>query len=244
MALVTAQLPSIGAARGDEEIDVRNVLVDLLAQVNGNLDTSNLKDASAVSATELTAALASSLGVNASGVVRRGKVNIPAEESRNLVAYGLLATADRVQQVVLPADGKLLISYFALSKIVGAASGKVRITLNGNPIKIAGPAGAQTDVESIALGQTNYGIVATSPSGISMMANTGADHAGPWGTGQVIGHTGSSGGATGGPAAAGTLEVFADAGTYDVAVEWAVTNVVATVFAKLRRLWVEAVAFS
>lgn len=46
MALVTATLPTIGHTRGDEEVDVRSVLVALLNEINGNLDAENLKDAS------------------------------------------------------------------------------------------------------------------------------------------------------------------------------------------------------
>lgn len=42
MSIINPTMPTIGAPRGSEEIDVRSALVALLADYNGNIDLSNI----------------------------------------------------------------------------------------------------------------------------------------------------------------------------------------------------------
>lgn len=46
MAIINPSLPTIGGQRGDGESALRNDIVAILAELNGNLDTTNVRDAS------------------------------------------------------------------------------------------------------------------------------------------------------------------------------------------------------
>lgn len=56
MGLISPTTPTIGAARGDEEVDVRSAIIALLNEFNGNIDNANIKAGAAIDGAKLLAA--------------------------------------------------------------------------------------------------------------------------------------------------------------------------------------------
>lgn len=183
----------------------------------------------------LQTAVAEALGLTQPGTVRRGSAPIPGEESRTNAAYGLLATPDRVQNVVVPANGKLRVSYLAAVK--GSADGTIAaaIFLGATQLKQQNPAdldvGAVMEtsqaVSGIATTTNKYTSLMTLATGLTMAAPNTAEAAFtafPT-TGLLL------------PA----MEILVAPGTYDVSVQFKASA--GTISVKDRRLLVEAIGF-
>lgn len=192
------------------------------------------------------------LTLNATGVHLDGKTNIATSETRDFAVvgagYGLLATPDRVQNVVVPADGWLSIMYQALwaESVNGAA--RAAIFIGANQLVIASGGGPTPLVSAAAIGGANVNNFITLASctdglgsGAATITSQGADLT----TGQVVGAAFSPSGAIGAGAignfvgcAWGLCRVFVAAGTYDISVQYKVSS--GTVTAKGRHLWVDS----
>lgn len=86
--------------------------------------------------TRSTRTVAAKLGLSQTGDVRRGKSIIATEESRTNTSYGLLATPDRVQSVVLPTDGLLRVTFSALWKEASLGAARAAIFVGGSQLKV------------------------------------------------------------------------------------------------------------
>lgn len=238
--IINPTLPSPGSPRGTEETDVRNALTALLNLVNGDLDVNNMDPAAGFTADQLAAAVASALGLSQTGVVRRGKSIIATEESRTNVAYGLLTTPDRVQNIVMPTDGILRIGYHATWKESVDGAGRAAIFIGANQLKIANgsdAAPAVTNAEAgISAGADTFKVLGTHARGLVSDGTTATIYTGDVTTGQIVGIARSTF-AVGG----GFCEIFVAAGTYDISVQFKSSSGSVTV--KNRKLWVSTIGF-
>ena len=119
---------------------------------------------------KLSDQVAAVLGVSKAGVVRRGRTAIAAEESRTNAAYGLLATPDRVQNVVVPAGALVCVAYSALWKDSVNLAGRAAIFIGGQQLQIAnqraGPADGFTTQAAVGPDANQYGPLVTAPFGL------------------------------------------------------------------------------
>lgn len=176
-----------------------------------------------------------------------GKSIIATEQSRTNVAYGLLGTPDRVQDIVLPTDGLIFALYQAQWKSSnGFGAAWAAFFLGSNQLKVdahpqtggapvvqeaGGPGPADTYAmlgTGAASGWNSAGVGLNSWLGNDLVAK-GNDVS----TGQIIG-TGPN--TSGQRVASGPVAIFAAAGTYDLSVQFKAS--VGSVTAKNRKLWV------
>ena len=192
------------------------------------------------------------------GTKQFGKSIIAATETRSNAAYGLLATPDRVQGIVLPTDGLLAVWYHALWS-AATAPPFASIFIGANQLKIGKtntapvPQAAATPLSAgngfkCHLSSCIFGLVSNNES-------TGSD-ATDLTTGQVVGAapftgdflesetTTTPGSAQSLPAnlpLGGPCYIFAAAGTYDISVQFKVGA--GSVSVSNRKLWVRALNF-
>lgn len=183
-------------------------------------------------------------GLNETGVVRRGKSIIAAEESRTNTVYGTLTTPDQVSNVVLPTDGLLVVAFQALWKESVENTANAAIFLGSNQLKIGKPRSGPSTVECDAdfseqPGSSTvdrYSPLFTTGRGLktyNAVINSSTNVT----TGQVVGGSDDGTLTDGGP-----CYIFAAAGTYTVSVRYRVTSP-GTVTAKERKLWVWTLGF-
>jgi hypothetical protein len=163
VAVINPTLPTIGDSRGGEEADVRAALAAILTELNGNLDGANLKDNS-LTGDELLPALAEALGINETGIVRRGKSIIATEESRTNAAFGTLPTADQVQNLVLPSGGLFRITFQGMWKESVAGAARAAIFIGANQLKIADEQGPGPQAEAARTDGTNANVYRALPA--------------------------------------------------------------------------------
>lgn len=196
--------------------------------LNSQVTTAKLATA-AVTEAKLDTAIPSVLGINGAGIIRRGKSIIATEEARTNVAFGLLTTPDRVQNIVLPTDGLIVILYDAMIKSSGAATGSAAIFIGANQLK-TDQGGTTSAVQAVnTAGTDSYRHISTFSGGL---AASGGVWTGSVTTGQTVNNNTS---------ASFGCAVFAAAGTYDVSVQFKATS--GSVTAKERKLWVWTVGF-
>jgi hypothetical protein len=181
--------------------------------------------------TVLTSAQVVALGLTADGVVRRGKSIISTSQSSSNAAYVFLTTPDRVQNIVLPTDGLIMIAYQALWQESVSNSARAAIVIGSNQLKVVGgpPAG---QAASILAGTVNVDAALTTFPGGLQGSGTATSMANAT-TGQIVGIPSTGGGA---------CAVFAAAGTYDIGVQFQALSG-GTVTVKDRRLWVWTIGF-
>lgn len=228
MALVNLPYTLQNGAPNDVDLVMANYNA-ITAALNGNVDTENIADA-----------VLEDVGVSDASAVRRGKQITSASESTNSTSYTLLVTPDRVQNVVLPTDGLIVVAYKALMTVTGAGAGSAALFLGTSQVKLGG-AGAPAVQEAQITGTTNAGHLSTSGLGLTAMANTGAASTDVT-TGQIVG-VGVAGGGAGGRADGGLTVIEAAAGTYDVSVRFKVSVGTTSVAVSSRKLRVWTIGF-
>lgn len=146
---------------------------------------------------------------------------------------------DKVPDLVVPEHALVRISFRANWKMAGASSpGAAAIFLEGNQVKMhqAGQASGLTDTPNILVHTgTGYGIIATGSTrhGLDVYASSGSDHGIPSPVGQYR---------VGAELGWRTIDIEADAGTYDVGIRWKVAD--GTLSIKNRKLRVEVIEFN
>jgi hypothetical protein len=141
-----------------------------------------------------------------------GKSIIATEQSRESASYGLLGTPDRVEGIVLPTDGFIVVSFAALFKSSVEGAGCAAIFLNANQVK---------SVEDVA----NEAKTASAGTFRRIRSEEGFG---------LISYPGASGYPTTGNLI-GVVDIFAPAGTYTVSAQFKATS--GSVAAKERKLW-------
>jgi hypothetical protein len=234
MSIVNPTLPNPGDPRGGEETDVRNALVAILADHNGNIDDDNIKSAAGIQWSKLAngTAVLDQLGANGDATVRRGRSVIAGAGTRTNTVYGALDGGaapgpDQVSGIVVPANAKLLISYQALIKNSAGNTGLVAIFLGSDQLKQPIGTGAPSVAETAISSDTDFGWIYTTPSAVFGWAVAiGVGDATSVTTGMLLGRN---------------IEVDVAPGTYVVAVMFKSSS--GTVTAKERKLFVKAEAY-
>jgi hypothetical protein len=165
-------------------------------------------------------------------IVPQGAKVIAAEESRANVAYGLMATPDRVPGVVMPQDGLLCVRYSALVKNSMAGTGAAAIFVGATQLRSAVGGGAPDVFEFVwSSGANEYDWLFTVPPGAGSLFY--------WGM-----RTGGGDASRGAVpvAVGGSVEIEVPAGTYDVSVQFRSSS--GSVTAKERKLWVWTMDFT
>lgn len=240
MSLLNLTPPTVGQPNATEDVDIVNAFSTIQTWANGNVDESNL-----------TNATVQRLGLNAAGNTGRGTSVIAATESRTNVAFGTLTTPDQVTGIVLPTNGLIAVAYQATwqESVNGAASAAIFVDGTIASIAqggIAAPVGASTPVSG------NAGIdtpLSTGPGGLMGIAGTAPTaYTGDVTTGQIIGNASfesATAGGTGAPAAnapmGGPCYLFAAAGTHTISIQFQANS--GSVTAKNRKLWVWTIGF-
>jgi len=147
---------------------------------------------------------------------------IAAEQSTPSATFTTLSTPDEITGVVMPANGIMMIGYWALAKQTVSTAARAAIFLGANQLKESGVNVQETSPVS---GTSEY-VVGSYSSGLQAVSTGGVT---PATTGQVLGVAPASG-------FSGLVAVFAAAGTYNVSVKWKVSS--GSVSAKERKLWV------
>jgi hypothetical protein len=174
------------------------------------------------------------LGLSDDAVVRRGKVNTPTAESTSSTSYTLLTTPDRVQSVVLPTDGLIVVAYQALWQNTVANNARAAIFIGANQLKQAvGISGGPSVAESAGPPEVSADGVLSSNISNGLASVGGAGNAVETTTGQLVGASGVAG---------GPCFIFAAAGTYDVSVQFK-NNAAGTLTVSKRHLWVWTIGF-
>jgi hypothetical protein len=166
----------------------------------------------------------------------RGSVVTATSESRTNTAYGLLATPDRVQGIVLPAGCHLVISYQATWQESVNGGAAAAIFIGSNQLKYAPVASNNAVLSETSIGAGSANVdkpLATNSLGLNGQAGNSTAYTGDVTTGQVIG--------VNSPANGNHVKAFADPGTYDISVQFKAAS--GSVTAKNRRLYVAVEAF-
>jgi hypothetical protein len=147
---------------------------------------------------------------------------VATEQERESTSYGTLTTADEVKNVVLPANGLIVVGFVGLVKSSVGAAGSAAIFLGSNQLKTAG----STIPEVQSAGTVGTGFNTFTSYWAGLRESNGGTSFVTTGQSVAVG-TGSSG---------GPAYIFAEAGTYDVSVQFKATS--GKVVAKERKLWV------
>lgn len=185
------------------------------------------------------------------GMFLAGKQNIATNESRTNTAYGLMTTADRVQSVVLPTDGLIVLMYQAEWQETVQATAAAAIFIGANQFQFASTATNAPAAQNALMNSATLNIdqlLFSCPGGLASTQMTTA-YTSDVTTGQAVGVADLAGTTTnqspGGRSAAyngGPCYAFAAAGTYDVSIQFKASS--GTVSVKNRKLWVWTMDFS
>lgn len=180
----------------------------------------------------LTQTAASSGGV----AVRRGKNTTNAAETRSNAAFGLLATPDRVQNVVLPTDGLIYITFHASWHSSAASTAAAAIFLGSNQVKLVPTGGGAPAVHQVSIGTNGASEQALVTTTNGLATSNGASAYVPDNAIAQI----QGGGVISGCGAGGICVIYAAAGTYDVSIQFLTTggNTV-TVANRRLRVWTQ-----
>lgn len=230
MGIINPDLPTPGDPRGHEETDMRNALAALLTEFNGGIENANVAN-NTLAADKLVSALREALGLNSTGVVRRGKSIAATEHTRASTSYGPLSgtsgvdATDEVRDVVLPTDGLIFVHYTALAKSSALNAGRAALFLNDAVVVRPIGTGGFADSEAV------FGSTANDYDFLTSIPNSGL---------LTIGGAGNQGRGTSPLLADGPVLIEAAAGTYDVAVRWRATSGSVTAKERNLRVWTKA----
>lgn len=215
MTTPTQPLPTIGQPNTSEDPKIVAVLTELQAILTAGFDAVNV-----------SATLAGILGLSNGSVISSGASIVATTESRTNVAYGLMTTPDRVQGIVLPTNGLIVVLFQGTWQESVSGAAKAAIFLNSNQLRAVSGATGPAAVSECGLGGTlaTDSPLVSFPGGLVSSSATSASS--DVTTGQVV-FQGTQGGAA---------YIFAAAGTYDVSVQTKSTS--GSVTTKNRRLWV------
>lgn len=215
-------LPRLNQTGANEWADVEANDVALREVINGELDNENLKSEAGITGGKLAEATVEpkKLTAAAKPLTWYTPKVIATEETRESTSFGTLTTADKIENVVLPENGLIVIGYTALVKASVALAGRAAVFIGSNQLKLTGTATEAT------FDTGAFSRLATNGAGLFDKASTTAFAT----TGEVLGPLNSE------TAPGGPLYVWAAAGTYTISVQFKSTS--GSITAKERKLWV------
>jgi hypothetical protein len=159
--------------------------------------------------------------------------NIATEESRENIAFGVLATSDEIANVVMPENGLILVGYAATWKSSVSGAGNAAIFLGANQIKA--PFGVK-GVPRVAAANTQGTAFSFLGSSLQGLVSAGEEFGtSQVTTGQLIGFEQEL------KWLGGFAVIFAEKGTYNVSIRFAAGS--GKVTAKERKLWVATLGY-
>lgn len=178
-----------------------------------------------------------------------GQSIIATEESRTNTAYGLMTTADRVQNVVVPNNGIVQVRYHATWKqsVAGAAAAAIFIGANQTRCMQEGGTGPlviERGLNTAQSGTTYRPLITDARSGLVTLDDDDGAYTGDVSTGQLLGGQSavSFDGVAGNASYGGAAEFFViTGGTFDISVQFKASS--GSVSAKNRKLWVRVLPF-
>lgn len=184
---------------------------------------------------------AAKLGLTDGTSVRRGKSIIATAETRTNTAYGLMTTPDRVQNVVLPADGLLYVSYVATVRESVEDAARAAVFIGATQCTLAAPGNGSLNTVDSGRIRADQGAGAgvmdfymPTPVSVAGASYTLGNFVG-LATGTILGRNAVT--VTGDVTHyLGFAAIYAAAGTYDVSVQYKASS--GSVTAKDRKLWV------
>lgn len=202
------------------------------------------------------AALEAAIAAGASDLTYWGTNSVTTSQSRTNTAYGLLATADQISDVVVPASGLLVVDFWATWEQSVADAARAAIFLEGNQLKTParlaaadGTPGAQAATHPASTGIES--VLQSCPFGL-IGHHLGSDYAGNVTTGQARAFVPGAGGGTGSTfeigatsfttdthpmSASGPCVIEVDPGTYDISVQFKASAGSVTVKNRKLRVW-------
>lgn len=168
---------SLVAGTPENVNDVQDMFDDIEIAINGNIDHYNL-----------TTGTNQKLGLTDDLTVRRGSSIIATEEARTNVAYGLLTTPDRVQNVVMPAGGLLFIAFMGMWKSSVASAGSAAIFIGANQLQGSTSAAAPIVFSTTSNGAATdtYRPLSSATRGLTS-SDSATAYTGDVTTGQILG---------------------------------------------------------
>lgn len=107
MGLINPTMPVVGQPHSTEDPKVRNALIAIRNEINGNLDAANLEDG-AVTAAKVSNELAKVLGIDNGPTNGRGFAEVATSQTYASGTYGDLATVGPSVTVDVPSNGFVL----------------------------------------------------------------------------------------------------------------------------------------
>jgi hypothetical protein len=138
---------------------------------SGAVDTNLYRSAADTLKTDDSLVVAGTLTVNGAtiaGASNRGAVSIPAAESTSSTSNTLLTTPDRIQNVVLPTNGLIVIGYQALWQNTVANNARAAIFIGANQLKVGDGGGPPVAQQATGPAEANDdGLLFTTPWGLT-----------------------------------------------------------------------------
>src|ERR1700756_5006204 len=128
MGSISLSIPQNGQPNLTEDPKVASDLTVIQTVVNGNLDASNI-----------SATLAQSAGVNQGGLTTKGAVSIGASQSTSSTSYTTLSTPDQVAGVTLPTNGLIAVWYQAAWSESAPNVARAALFVGSNQVATAQP---------------------------------------------------------------------------------------------------------
>jgi hypothetical protein len=192
--------------------------------VNGSLDGDNL-----------TATTASRLGLSSSSITRSGVLAIVTQETRTSATYGLMTTADRIQNVALPTNGLLHVLYQAEWWETVAGAARAAIFIGTDQLRALGGASDGAPIVQEAL-KGGGSVGTSSPLGTNSSGLSGQGGSVAFARGSMLPVI--AGGDNAGAFGAVVLE--APAGTYTVSIQFKASSGDVVVRNRKLRVWAHA----
>lgn len=189
---------------------------------DANVTAAKIADES-ISPDKLTDTVVAHLGLTDSETKGRGVLEVAGQEITSSTSFTFLSTPDRIQNVVLPTDGLIYISYRALWWLGGSATGTAAIFIGANQLKVPVAEGAPLAIAATVT-TGHPGPLYTSPANGLDSAGSAATDSSFVTTGQMV----------------GGIVVEAAAGTYDIGVKFKSSSGAVSLAVKERKLWVKA----
>lgn len=173
--------------------------------------------------------------------VRRGITEIAGSQNVTGTSYALLATPDRVQNVVVPSNGLLYVAYWATMTLDGVAANyetRAAIFIGANQLKTMSAGAAPVVDESTHPADFNKDIIVyTSDQGMQASSSGAAGGTSEIGTGLTVTSSTAGDGLD-------FVVIKVDPGTYDISVQFMNTVGARTTGVKNRHLYVVTKAFA
>lgn len=113
---------------------------------------------------------------NYAGATNAKQAIIDTEQTRESASYGLMTTPDRVQGIVVPEGGLIVVAFQAIWKTAGASIGRAALFVNENQLKVnvphaTTPIYAKEEASHVDSEGAKWNLLNSFPLGLASVAN-------------------------------------------------------------------------